>query len=639
MILCGSVKAELTNAAHLASSNPPRSYCSSSDPALMLAGKMSGEIDRTTPQAQAGLTCLGCHAIDKIHGRTGNGNYNIADEQEDPYLFATSKAGTGRFLHDTALKARPIVHKKQMLKPFFRTSEFCATCHKVSLDSRVNNYRWLRGQNEYDKWHDSGVALNASRTFYLPGYKRVCQDCHMPLEEAVEGDVSARDGLVKSHRFLAVNTALPYIRGDEETIARIEAFMQDEKLGVDIFALRAAGEAHYALDQSRPGLVAGGEYEFDVVVRNKGVGHSFPGGTNDSNEGWLEVSVVGEDGEALVLSGAVQDDGHVDPAAHFYKALMVDNQGQAIHRRNAQDIVTAVYVRTIGPGTADIAHYSFRVPEDYRGQQLTLRARLLWRKFDRAYTEFAFNNNRQGFARFDQVPELPVTEITRGEVALAVGGTSVSGAASEADWVRFNDYGIGLLLQDDTQGAARAFATVARLVPKRLHGCRNLAKVAVRDGNLEQAYEYLEQCEKITAGDAQTAWVWGVVLQEDGRYEESALAYRRVLHDFPEDRASWRNLGRVLYLDGRYEEALTALDEVLVIDPEDRVAHYHRMLSLRALEREDEALLAEQAYEYYQIDESAQELTRQYRLDHPEDNREVIKIHVHPLTGDGDEGA
>ena len=95
----------------------------------------------------------------------------------------------------------------------------------------------------------------------------------------------------------------------------------------------------------------------------------------------------------------------------------------------------------------------------------------------------------------------------------------------------------------------------------------------------------------------------------------------------------------MLYLYGRYEEALTALDEVLVIDPEDRVAHYHRMLSLRALGREDEALLAEQAYQYYQIDESAQELTRQYRLDHPEDNREVIKIHVHPLTGDGDEGA
>ena len=155
------------------------------DPALMLAGKMTEEIDRASPQAQAGLTCLGCHAIDAIHDQTGNGNYNIADEQEDPYLFANAKEGVGRFVHDTALKARPIVHKKQMLKPFFRTSEFCATCHKVSLDSRVNGYRWLRGQNEYDNWHDSGVALNAARTFYLPAVKRVCQDCHMPLEEAV----------------------------------------------------------------------------------------------------------------------------------------------------------------------------------------------------------------------------------------------------------------------------------------------------------------------------------------------------------------------------------------------------------------------------------------------------------------------
>ena len=205
--------------------------------------------------------------------------------------------------------------------------------------------------------------------------------------------------------------------------------------------------------------------------------------------------------------------------------------------------------------------------------------------------------------------------------------------------MRFNDYGIGLLLQDDTQGAARAFAKVAELAPERLDGCRNLAKAAVRDGNLERAYGHLEDCEAIEAGDGQTAWVWGVVLQEDGRYQEAALAYRRVLHDFPEDRATWRNLGRVLYLDEKYEEALEALDGVLKIDPEDRVAHYHRMLALRALGREDEALIAEEAYQYYQIDESAQELTRRYRLEHPHDNREVIKIHVHPLGEEQAEGA
>ena len=368
-----------------------------------------------------------------------------------------------------------------------------------------------------------------------------------------------------------------------------------------------------------------------MVVRNKGVGHTFPGGTNDSNEGWLEVSVVGEDGEALAISGLIGEDGHVDPAAHFYKALLVDKNGEAIHKRNAQDIVTSVYVRVIGPGTADIAHYDFKVPEAYEGQKLTLRARLLWRKFDRTYTEFAFNNNRQGFRAFDAVPDLPVTEITRSEVELTVDGQSAAKPVQKDDWIRFNDYGIGLLLQEDTQGAARAFERVIELAPERLDGPRNLARTALRDGNLQHAYEHLEACEKLESGNAQTAWVWGVVLQEDGRYENAAQAYRRVLRDFPADRATWRNLGRVLYLDGEYQEALEALDKALEIDPEDRIVYYHRMLALRALGRTAEADLAEKAYQYYQIDESAQEVTRSYRLEHEHDNREVLQIHVHPL--------
>ena len=602
------------------------------DPALMLAGKMTSDIDRNSPQAQAGLTCLACHAIDHIHNVTGNGNYNIADEQEDPYLFAEADEGFRRFVHDTAVKARPAVHKRQMLKPFFRSAEFCATCHKVSLDTRVNNYRWLRGQDEYDNWHDSGVAINASRTFYLPAAKRVCQDCHMPLEDAVLGDVAAKNGKVRSHRFLAVNTALPFLRGDSETIERIEAFLRDGKLRVDVFALRQSGTEVLA-PAGAVTVTAGERLEIDVVVRNLGVGHTFPGGTNDSNEGWLEITVSDDAGRPIAISGHVRADGHVDPRAHFYRALMVDRQGQAIHKRNAQDIFAPVYVRVIGPGTADVAHYEFVVPEQSDGASLTLAARLLWRKFDRAYSEFAFANNRKGFANFDRVPELPITAIASQELRLTVGSIPGGGAPAPASsWGRYNDYGIGLLLQGDTRGAMSAFEGVARLAPQRLDGPRNMARVALRDGHLEQAYEHLGRCETLAAGDAQTAWVWGVAHQKNGRYAESALAYRHVLGSFPEDRAAWRNLGRVLYLDGQFEQALIALDEVLAIDPEDRVAHYHRMLALRGLGRESEAARAETAYQYHQIDESAQEVTRRYRLHNEADNLEVQKIHVHGLT-------
>ena len=39
----------------------------------------------------------------------------------------------------------------------------------------------------------------------------------MPLEPAVlERDAAAKDGLIRSHRFLGANTALPHLRGDAE---------------------------------------------------------------------------------------------------------------------------------------------------------------------------------------------------------------------------------------------------------------------------------------------------------------------------------------------------------------------------------------------------------------------------------------
>ncbi len=609
------------------------------DPALMLAGDMDKPINRNSPEAQAGLTCLACHAIDHIHNATGNGNYNIADEQEDPYLFANAKKGSmGALIHDAIIKAKPTVHKRQMLKPFFKKSEYCATCHKVSLTEPVNNYRWFRGQDEFDNWHDSGVALNASRTFYLPAQKRLCQDCHMPPEPAILGDVAAKNGFVRSHRFLAVNTALPFLRGDIETIKKIESFLQDEKLSVDIFALKTESmkKPVMAINRRKPALSSGEKVTLDVVVRNKGVGHTFPGGTNDSNEGWLEVSILDENGDLLANSGALNKDGHVDPMAHVYKALIVDKDGQPIHRRNAQDIHVTVFANVIGPGTADIAHYEFTIPNGLTGSSIKVQARLLWRKFDRKYTEFAFHANREGFKQYETVPDLPVTVIASDEISLEISKTRKAIVThilpdEKSDWMRYNDYGIGLLLQDDTRGASIAFQQVAKLRPDLLHGSLNLAKVAVRDGNIDKAYQYLKKCEDINPGDAQVAWVWGVVLQEDGLYENAVSAYRRVLEQFPEDRAVWRNLGRTLYLNQQYEEALQAFEQVLAIDPEDAIAHYHRMLCFRAIGEEEMAKIAEEAYKFYQIDESAKEITRAYRLKDKGANLMAQKIRTHIL--------
>jgi hypothetical protein len=252
------------------------------DPSIMLAGEMDQEFDRVTVEAQAGLTCLACHLINEVHDRTGNGNYNIADDLEDQYLFPNSADGTvGAFLHDAALKAKPTAHRARMIQPFFRESEYCATCHKVSLSPAINNYRWLRGQNEFDAWEDSGVSLNASRTFYLPPAKLVCQDCHMPLEPAPLGDVAAKNGLV---RFVC-----NYVRWTPET---------------DLYTTLDGTTKSYATPQQYEGescwLYRNRDgRRFDDVTRQSGVykpdGKSLGVAVADFNDdGWPDIVVAND---------------------------------------------------------------------------------------------------------------------------------------------------------------------------------------------------------------------------------------------------------------------------------------------------------------------------------------------------------
>lgn len=607
------------------------------DPALLFTGNMLKDVDPQSHLAQVGLACLACHIIDGLHGKEGGGNFNLASLTPSTYLFSESKTGVTRLMGDMVIKAKPTVHKNLMLKPFFRSSEYCMTCHKVSLDEPVNQYRWIRGQDEYDNWHDSGVALNASRTFYLPPKKRSCQECHMPLEEAELPDVSAKNGMVKSHRFLAVNTALPYIRGDMETIERIEAFLKDEKMAVDIFAIRTGdGETINVLDKDQPFIAKAGEtIQVDVVVRNKNVGHTFPGGTNDSNEGWIGFQVSDNDGNLIFESGSVDEEGHVDPNAHFYKVLFVDKNGNPALKRNAQDFHVLVYARVIGPGTTDAVRFRFTVPEEADGKQLTMNAKLLWRKFNQDFNKFVFDNQKVPdvpHLEGKQYPDLPITEIASDTKSIAVSNQpNPEKTHDPAEWIRYNDYGIAHFLDQDLKTAEWAFQTVKDIVPERIDGDRNLARIAITEGRLEEAFAYLEKCEQMKPGDPQTAWFWGLARKDDGKYEEAAKAFERVLAYFPEDRASWNNLGRSYYLNGEYEKSLKAYLTTLQIDPEDRTAHYHRMLIYRAMGKTMEAKEAEKAYLKYKIDESAAEITQKYRLNHPADNTASQSIIIYDL--------
>ena len=126
-------------------------------------------------------------------------------------------------------------------------------------------------------------------------------------------------------------------------------------------------------------------YLLDAVIRTLRVGHPFTQGTVDSNEVWLDIKITDASGRVIGRSGGMrEEDGEVDPWAHFVNVYMLDREGHRIDRRNPQDIFTPLYNHQIPPGAADVIHYAFTIPADVTGP-VSIDAALKYRKFDTTY--------------------------------------------------------------------------------------------------------------------------------------------------------------------------------------------------------------------------------------------------------------
>jgi tetratricopeptide (TPR) repeat protein len=603
------------------------------DPALLLTGDFDADFDRDAPQAQAGLTCLICHSIRDVRGRPGNGNYVIAPDRlksSDPLLKAKGK----ELINDPAAVA---LHKQNIITTKHSSAEFCGACHKASMPEEVNNYRWFRTQNDYDPWHSSSVSGNSAGRLSSLETRKTCQDCHMPKEEAVLGDLAAKNGLIRSHRFLAVNTALPTLRNDEKAIQRIEEFLAG-RISADLFMIRRGEDfADYvpAPDVTLPTLSPGEEIQLDVVVRNRNVGHTFPGGTLDINEGWVELTLLGPGGEQLGISGDLKNNGTLDPGAHTYCALFLDGSGRRITNHNVADIRTLMWRHTIPFGEADLVRYRLRVPDKLAGKTLTLRARILWRKFNTPFRYFAYKVNRRAFPK--GFPELPVIELAKSEVSLRVFSqpNNISlidlGKAGPDLRSRFNDYGIAALSQQDFRTAEYAFSWLEKLAPEEIDGHLNFARTLIEQGSTAEGLQILAPLQSKAGKDSRVNWSVARAYYVRRDYQTAAMYLQEVVNQYPQDRQSWQMLAQSLAVAGDNAATLVALNRLLELDPANWWAHYLRARTLKLLNRDGEAEQAIAAYEKYREDFLANNRRSTYRRKSSIDDREYYPIHWHSV--------
>ena len=565
----------------------------------------------------------------------------------------------------------------------------------------VNGYRWIRGFNDYDNWQASGVSGQGARSFYYPPTPMTCADCHMPRVPST--DPSAKDGRARSHRFVAANTALPYVNEDATQLKLTQDFLKNGQVSVDVFALvRGAGgsadatrspgsepmaastfavgeesanfgagrafaaaptEVVAPIDGSNVVVKRGESVRVDVVVRTRNVGHFFPGGTVDAFDVWVELEAVDDKGQVLLHSGFVEDEGRgpVDPSAHLYRSLMLDEKGNPINKRNAWAARSVAYVRLIPPGAADTVHYRLAIPAT-AGNTITLRAKVNHRKFQWWNTQWSFagirdpqerkpdvapsydngtwvfSGNTSGVSgKKKEIPTLPITVMAESTATLRVGDAAQSTpvampaepATRQALRGRWNDYGIGLLLQGDLRAAEQAFLKVTQIDPAYADGLVNVARARIQEGNLADAEEPLRKALSMNPNLAKTHFFLGSVLKSQGQYDQAREHLQKAASLYPRDRVVRNQLGRVLFLERKYPQAVAEFLQVLDVDPEDLQAHYNLMLAYQGMGDEASAARERTLYERFKADEASQAITGDYRQLHPHDNNERQSIHEH----------
>jgi tetratricopeptide (TPR) repeat protein len=669
----------------------PSKWCAGChDHAVFFNGRFDRPIreQMDTPEAQNGLGCMSCHSIAHVGSSMGNGDFTVEypplhelASSHNPYIRAVD-----RFL----VYLNPKPHRKTFMKPFMRQqpAEFCAACHKVHLDVPVNHYRWFRGFNEYDNWQASGVSGQGARSFYYPAQSQACDDCHMPLVPSE--DPGNRGGKVHSHRFPGANTALPHVNQDQEQMSVTEKFLKSGFISVDIFSvspaedlgkqtamvrrsdtqqanstfavgeeaeasvpavIRDVGKLAAPLGVAKTALEPGSDARVDVVVRTRKVGHFFPGGTVDSFDVWLELQAKDADGRVIFWSGCVADNGKgaVEPGAHFYRSYQLDGDGNPIDKRNAWQTRSVLYVRLIPPGAADVAHYRVHVPKDVARGPIQFTANLNYRKFSWYYTQFSYAShmregqdhglifdfgpqyipaNVSGKIR-DRIPDLPIVTLASAQSSLPLGAPEWAPVVRKQDRERWNDWGIGLLLQGDLKGAEYAFKKVTEAEPGYPDGWVNVARALVQEGETDAAKPYLKRALALSPQLAR-AWFFNSATQKaDGDYDGALQSLERVRVQYPRDRVVLNQIARLYFLKRDYAHAIDALRQVNAVDPEDVQMHYTWMLCSRGIGDASTADREEQLFRRFKAEESSQSITARRRALSPEDNNERQPIHDH----------
>ncbi len=309
-------------------------------------GVRSGELppdfdpENVPPKIREGVSCETCHRMEPAH--------------EGPIADANFRLAPGNTFYGRLHRPQSNTAHENARSEFLGRSESCGSCHDVILG-------YLNVESAYAEWSVSPFAERDVK----------CQDCHMLRysgQAAVGGPF--RETL-RRHNFPASTLPPPGFPNRGYQLEEVGAFLRT--------AVRAA-----VLHPSE--AEAGGTLPITVWLKNSGTGHNFPGAS--FRQLWVELEVEDSSGSAIFRSGHLDANGDLrdkrsslspgeDKALASFSDYFVNSDGAEVPYWFA----TASVQRSLASLEERHVPYRVPVPEALLGDELRIRARLLFRAF------------------------------------------------------------------------------------------------------------------------------------------------------------------------------------------------------------------------------------------------------------------
>jgi hypothetical protein len=515
-----------------------------------------------------GVTCSVCHSIVETT-LEGTGSYTIAP----PALIVTESGRPMRDATDEQILADVEGHRRAVMRPLLRTSEFCAACHKSSVPPDLSGYEFVqKGFDVYDEWQQSSFSRQTVVSLGS-GLVRNCQDCHMERVPSTR-DYAEKNGNIASHRWRGANTAVPLFYGFEQQLRLTQRFLRSEIIHVDIFSLENERTGERSAPLGIPGrrrfrFSPGDQLTAEVIVSSAGIGHSFPPELRDVYDAWVEFSVLDDDGNEVLQRATPSGVSESGSQRHTYRQVLLDRTATPLLHHDVWLAIAKGCDDRIVPTAPELLRFRFRVRPGLHMKTLRLRATVKYRRFTKAYSDYVLAARKVG---------LKVPTITMATCETVI--ESQSGSARQLDPTqvlanRWDQYGLALLETSDRR-AVEASSKAAAMDPQKEFGVDQAAgelrtsRIADRDALGRKALTVLDSAFPIEASEPPRARFWrAIALLDVGNIDAAVTLLSELEAAFPKDVEVKRRLGIALATQERWAEARRRFEEALRINPLD----------------------------------------------------------------------